>query len=304
MHDAHSSGAHGNSPDLGGPSWPDEDHPGLRIGEAAALVGVTVKAIRVYHDRGIVAEPERDESGYRRYHAPELVALARITRLRAVGLSLREIAPLLGNEDRGARLRQALEDLDGALAAKMAECEQRRTLLALLLAEEVDDPIAVSAADIWEERSLALLRAAIPDLTPAQELLERRFARALSALVPDAWGEEDGTAADEATVALGFDGDHSSELVSQHRRFHALADLDPEDPRVYALAEEASAAMGELFAALPEQTPEEQARFDPEQSQRAMIGLAAALDVLAPAQRRVMELVLSQLFEQDDASAP
>ncbi len=51
---------------------------GLRIGDAAALLGITPKAIRLYHQRGLLAEPERDESDYRRYRPADLVALARI----------------------------------------------------------------------------------------------------------------------------------------------------------------------------------------------------------------------------------
>ena len=121
-------------------------------------MGISAKAIRVYHDRGLLPEAQRDCSGYRRYGAAQLVGLARITRLRAVGLSLREIAPLIDADDGGVRLRDALGDLDAALAAQVRECEQRRALLALVLDEGIDDPVAVSAADVCEERSIALLR--------------------------------------------------------------------------------------------------------------------------------------------------
>jgi DNA-binding transcriptional MerR regulator len=39
----------------------------LRIGELADLAGVTVRTIRHYHAKGLLAEPPRDPSGYRRY---------------------------------------------------------------------------------------------------------------------------------------------------------------------------------------------------------------------------------------------
>ena len=42
----------------------------LRIGEVAELLGVTPKAIRHYHKRGLLAEPTRSEGGYRLYTAP------------------------------------------------------------------------------------------------------------------------------------------------------------------------------------------------------------------------------------------
>jgi predicted site-specific integrase-resolvase len=41
----------------------------LQIGEVVALLGVTPKAIRHYHKRGLLAEPTRSEGGYRLYTA-------------------------------------------------------------------------------------------------------------------------------------------------------------------------------------------------------------------------------------------
>ena len=41
----------------------------LTIGELASYAGVTVRAVRHYHAKGLLPEPERDHSGYRRYGA-------------------------------------------------------------------------------------------------------------------------------------------------------------------------------------------------------------------------------------------
>jgi len=288
------------------PRWPDGQDPGLLIGEAAALLGISAKAIRVYHDRGLLPEAPRDASGYRRYGAAQLVALARITRLRAVGLSLREIAPLVDADDGGDRLRQALGDLDVALAAQVRECEQRRALLALVLDEGIDDPVAVSVADVWEERSIALLRRAIPDLTAEQELLERRFSRALAALIPDTGAADDDALVFETLGAAALDADGGWQFADQHRRFHALADVDPDDPRVAQLAGEFLAQLRTALASLPATAPAAQPPGDAQRAaeRQAMSGLRAALDVLAPAQARVLELVLPRLFEEASAGGP
>lgn len=287
------------------PRWPDGRDPGLLIGEAAGLLGISAKAIRVYHDRGLLPEAPRDASGYRRYGAAQLVGLARITRLRAVGLSLREIAPLVDADDGGARLRQALGDLDAALAEQVRECEQRRALLALVLDEGIDDPVAVSVADVWEERSVALLRRAIPDLTPEQELLERRFARALAALMPDTVPADD-DALVYATLGAAADADGGWQFADQHRRFHALADVDADDPRVAALADELLAELRAALGSMPTTAPEAAPIGDAQRAanRQAMSGLRAALDVLAPAQARVFELVLPRLFEDASAAGP
>jgi DNA-binding transcriptional MerR regulator len=132
--------------------WPAPDTPGLRIGDTAKLLQVTPKAIRVYHEHGLLPEPDRDASGYRRYDARTLVVLGRITRLRAAGLALRAIRPLLAANDGGAALRAALQDLDESLAD---EIEQRqRVLIEALREERIEDPLEVTAADAADAASV------------------------------------------------------------------------------------------------------------------------------------------------------
>ncbi len=67
----------------------------LRIGELARRAGVTSRAIRQYHQHGLLPEPRRDTSGYRTYTPADLELLLQIGRLRADGLPLDEIALLL-----------------------------------------------------------------------------------------------------------------------------------------------------------------------------------------------------------------
>ena len=49
----------------------------LTISRLAAYAGVTVRAVRHYHRIGLLAEPERDRSGYRTYGAAAVVRLIR-----------------------------------------------------------------------------------------------------------------------------------------------------------------------------------------------------------------------------------
>jgi MerR family regulatory protein len=55
----------------------------ITIGQLAAYAGVTIKAIRHYHQRGLLAEPPRDSSDYRRYRAEDAIELVKITEARA-----------------------------------------------------------------------------------------------------------------------------------------------------------------------------------------------------------------------------
>src|SRR5205823_13214010 len=50
----------------------------ITIGQLAAYAGVTIKAVRHYHQRGLLAEPPRDASGYRRYSAQDAIELVKI----------------------------------------------------------------------------------------------------------------------------------------------------------------------------------------------------------------------------------
>ncbi len=276
------------------PAPTTQQAPRVPIGRAAALLGTTPKAIRTYHARGLVPEPERDPSGYRRYDAATLVRLARVRRLRALGLSLDAIGPLLRGGDGGRALREELRRLDLELEEEVRRLRGRRALIAGLLEEGVDDPIAVTAADVWEEQAIAWLRRALPDLTPEEELGERRFQRALGALLPTS-----------APPPFLLEPEPGSPLLRRvgaaHRAFHGLADADPDDPRVAALVPEMASAIADVVAvALPPDAFDEAREAaadgpDPEDVRSAM---AAALSTLPPAQRRVMEGVLELVADE------
>ncbi len=57
----------------------------ITIGQLAAYAGVTIKAVRHYHQRGLLAEPPRDSSGYRRYSARHAIDLVKIKTLAEAG---------------------------------------------------------------------------------------------------------------------------------------------------------------------------------------------------------------------------
>jgi DNA-binding transcriptional MerR regulator len=100
----------------------------LRPSEAADRLGVSTKALRVYEERGLVA-PIRTAAGWRVYGPQEIARLAEVAALRALGLSLAQIARVLGGE---------AKDLEPALAAHQAALEQRARLLAGTVAKVRD----------------------------------------------------------------------------------------------------------------------------------------------------------------------
>lgn len=102
----------------------------LTIGQLADYTGVTVRAIRHYHQRGLLPEPPRDSSGYRRYGAQAVLHLLRIKLLADAGVPLARIEEVLNAEpDRFARL---LQEIDATLREQIEAMERRRRSIAEL----------------------------------------------------------------------------------------------------------------------------------------------------------------------------
>ncbi|MGV9326204.1 MerR family transcriptional regulator [Streptosporangium sandarakinum] len=106
----------------------------MKIGELAALAGVSTRTVRHYHRIGLLPEPERLTNGYRDYRLRDAIALARVRRLAELGLSLDEIRDVLA-DDRGRDLEEVLAELDADLARQQEAIAARRARLAALLAD-------------------------------------------------------------------------------------------------------------------------------------------------------------------------
>ncbi|GAA1626022.1 MerR family transcriptional regulator [Nonomuraea maheshkhaliensis] len=102
----------------------------LTIGELASYAGVTVRAVRHYHAKGLLPEPDRDHSGYRRYDAGAVVELIRIRTLAEAGVPLARVRELLraGEEEFAA----AVADIDRRLRDEIRERQRHREQIARL----------------------------------------------------------------------------------------------------------------------------------------------------------------------------
>lgn len=128
----------------------------MRIGALAQLAGTTTRAIRHYHATGLLAEPPRDDSGYRRYGTEHAVRLMRIRRLRDVGMPLDRIVGALGDEDLPTALRLLAADLERQIADLQA-------LHARVVALAADDGLDLSSLPPREQEAAALVDALSPD---------------------------------------------------------------------------------------------------------------------------------------------
>src|SRR5215213_8283302 len=104
----------------------------LTISQLASYAGVTVRAVRHYHAKGLLPEPERDHSGYRRYDAGAVVELIRIRTLADAGVPLSRVRGLLAANE-GA-FAAAVEEIEQSLRAEIRELQRHRQRIALLAA--------------------------------------------------------------------------------------------------------------------------------------------------------------------------
>ncbi|MER6173742.1 MerR family transcriptional regulator [Streptosporangium sp. NPDC001681] len=147
----------------------------MRIGELAALLGVSTRMVRYYHRQGVLPEPFRRANGYREYGMRDAIALARLRRLVELGLSLDEAHDIIA-DDRARELPGILREIDADLTRQEQEIQAKRSRLAELLRQaevgalrlddtaspelvaflrEVDVPSSRSAA--WDRDLLVLM---------------------------------------------------------------------------------------------------------------------------------------------------
>lgn len=114
----------------------------VKIGDAAAFAGTTPRAIRHYHEIGLLPEPERGGDDRRRYGYEDMVRLLWIRRMADAGIALDDIqgafagsapgpsAPAgsapRGSDDDGDDIAAVLERLDETLTAQEAELRRQR----------------------------------------------------------------------------------------------------------------------------------------------------------------------------------
>jgi DNA-binding transcriptional MerR regulator len=104
----------------------------LTISQLAAYSGVTTRAVRHYHQIGLLPEPERDASGYRTYAAPAVVRLIRIRTLAEAGVPLARVQELLAADEHG--FSRAVAEIDRRLRGEMKQLQEHRRRIAKLAA--------------------------------------------------------------------------------------------------------------------------------------------------------------------------
>lgn len=125
------------------------------IGEFSRITGLTVKALRLYHEKGILVPARVDEESGYRYYGPDDAARARlIVRLRDLEFSLEEIREILRHADEGDIL-DTLEARRRELSGRIRRYQRAvRELRRIVGQEREARSIMDTASDAIEEKDL------------------------------------------------------------------------------------------------------------------------------------------------------
>ncbi|MEU7432748.1 MerR family transcriptional regulator [Streptomyces sioyaensis] len=221
----------------------------MRIGELAALVGVSTRAVRHYHHLGLLPEPARRANGYREYGLPDAVALARLRRLAELGLGLDEVRDVLA-DDSGRELAEVLAELDADLARQEEEIRSRRVRLAALRrqAEEhgglpAEGPVSDELAAVFGE--MARTSAARPGPEPAMAAKEREVLALLESTGQEAGRRRMADLLGQLTAEPGA----MERMYEVYGLLDALAEAAPDDPRVARAAQALADCVPDAVAA-------------------------------------------------------
>ncbi|MBW1604205.1 MerR family transcriptional regulator [Streptomyces sp. JJ66] len=275
----------------------------MRIGELAALAGVSTRTVRHYHRIGLLPEPARRTNGYRTYGLRDAVRLVRVRRLTELGLTLDEVADVLA-DDAGRELREVLDELDADLAGQERALREQRARLAELRdqlptgaddAGRADGPVSPELAGLLRE--MARTSAARGGPEPDMAVRERELMVLLDgAAAPDSRGW-----LPSMVDALGSDPEALARAYDLYARMDELADAPVDDPRVEVLAREVVAALPEDVA---REVGQEMASAGPGVlDRRTGDGFARALfAAYTPAQAEVLARAIGLLAERAEGA--
>jgi DNA-binding transcriptional MerR regulator len=237
----------------------------LTIGQLAAHAGVTVRAVRHYHAKGLLPEPERDASGYRRYDAAAVVDLIKIRTLADAGVPLSQVKRLMTADP--DEFASAVAEIDRRLREEIRQRERHRERIFRLAAGD----------------SLALPPEAVAYLERLRELgVPARVVEGER----DAWILIAAHSPEQMTKWMSIKRKQieNPEVVELYRRLYEMVDWEPDDPRLPGLADWLAAVISNA---------EDWDEYDPEDALAP--DFAELLDSMfldsVPAARRLLQLL-------------
>jgi DNA-binding transcriptional MerR regulator len=186
------------------------------VKQLASMAGISVRALHVYDEKGLLPPATRTESGYRRYGEEELLRLQQILFYRELDFTLKEIKDILDDPDFDTV--QALEEHRVRLMAK-------KERMAVLL-NTIDKTIShLKQVDI---------------MTSYEELYEgfpKDKAQAYREQAMEKWGKETVEQSEQNLMAMGKKDFAAlkEQFAKVNTQLFELRNADPTSPAVQAL---------------------------------------------------------------------
>ncbi|MFI1414349.1 MerR family transcriptional regulator [Streptomyces sp. NPDC020707] len=192
----------------------------VKIGDAAAFAGTTPRAIRHYHQIGLLPEPERGVDGRRRYGYDDMIRLLWVRKMSEAGISLDDMRAAF---DEARDVEDVLGRLEETLAAQEADIKRQRAAVQRL--RVVGSPLGLLSPLVTDRLSHVPSGALRPSDLDALLVTERIFGPLGAAI--------------QASVFITL-ATHPGLRAEADRLGVAAAALDdtvdPHDPRVEELA--------------------------------------------------------------------
>ena len=97
----------------------------LKVGELADKTGKTVRALRLYEERGLLTPSMRSQGGFRLYNEKLVDRVLLIDSLQSIGMSLSEISGLLDVYERASIGRNGMRSLRAEYLRKLSDVRAR-----------------------------------------------------------------------------------------------------------------------------------------------------------------------------------
>jgi DNA-binding transcriptional MerR regulator len=158
----------------------------IRIGDFARMAGVSVATLRLYDEQGLLEPVQVDsESGYRFYQSSQLVLLHRISVLKELGFTLREISSIIREGVKPDGMSELLAEKRRMAESQLQKERQKIKRLELQI-QIIKGLQKMTIADVQtftvSEKTVAAIHLVIPTNDQAEEILGSAYGRLFSTL--------------------------------------------------------------------------------------------------------------------------
>ncbi|MGE5396993.1 MAG: MerR family transcriptional regulator [Chitinophagales bacterium] len=268
----------------------------IKIGDFVKLTGSTLKTVNYYHKIGLLPVPQRTSGGYRLYGLEDLNRMRLIKHFKSLGLDLKHIKEIVGDQYNPKPSREVLQSLRRELVNEKKTLEERITKIDTLLGN--DAPLLDE--DCFDSTSFQMVAEILgadqiekySDTSP--EIYDQH--RKLYGILDDfQWGGDYGESFRALAEYFETHPEKYQLALESGARWAEISHLDEDDPRVEAFARESVALVNsmppvkELYRANPGMNQPLESLY-----QEMVAG------VLTPAQIKYQQLFKKLLLSEDE----